>query len=203
MTSINYLNTIDIGKVQSWDGSKDANITPVQFPGLDADEVEGVDTLGVSQFTSVSGRLIGTFSQIQNAINDLKFILDGNQTSSSTFYSPFINTVLDGSKIRGNIGTNTSTSASKLIDSSAFFSTWQIRAGDYVKNLTTGDVTTVVTVDSQNQLTLNDNIFTASSVQYAVTAHIEIKLLGFSERWNLPGLNYCDYTLSFMQVKEE
>lgn len=64
-------------------------------------------------------------------------------------------------------GTNTSTATDTLIDSGATF-TASVNAGDVVANTTAGTYSTVVTVDSDTQLTLEDDIFTSTSQAYSV-----------------------------------
>jgi len=65
-------------------------------------------------------------------------------------------------------GTNTSTSASKLVNSAATFITNNVKIGDIVYNTTDSTAATVVSVDSETQLTLNADIFTATSKSYVV-----------------------------------
>lgn len=85
-------------------------------------------------------------------------------------------------------GTATATTASKLIDSSATFQTDGVSAADFVWNHTDGTHTTVVSVDSETQLTVTDNIF-ASGEEYSVEiADIE------STTYDLSGI-YDYYTL--------
>jgi hypothetical protein len=67
-------------------------------------------------------------------------------------------------------GTSTTATASKLIDSTATFITLNVREGDVVHNDTLGTAATVVSVDSETQLTLNANIFTATAQAYIVYA---------------------------------
>ena len=67
-------------------------------------------------------------------------------------------------------GTVTTVTASKLIDSTATFITNNVRQGDVVHNDTLGTAATVVSVDSETQLTLNANIFTATSQAFVVYA---------------------------------
>ena len=64
-------------------------------------------------------------------------------------------------------GTNTSTATDKLIDSGATF-TASVNAGDVVANTTAGTYSEVVSVDSDIQLTLADDIFTSTSQAYSV-----------------------------------
>jgi hypothetical protein len=65
-------------------------------------------------------------------------------------------------------GTNTTATAFKLIDSAGLFITNNIQTGDIVHNDTDETAATVVSVDSETQLTLNANIFTATAKLYAV-----------------------------------
>ena len=39
---------------------------------------------------------------------------------------------------------------------------------------------------------------TTASATYAVTANINVKVLDFRVRWELPGLSYCDYSMSVL-----
>jgi hypothetical protein len=65
-------------------------------------------------------------------------------------------------------GTNTSVVASQLVDSTALFTTYDIVAGDVVTNLTTGLVSTVLSVVSNTVLSLDSNIFLAVGNAYAI-----------------------------------
>ena len=65
-------------------------------------------------------------------------------------------------------GTSTTVTASKLINSAALFVTNNVQTGDVVHNDTLGTAATVVSVDSETQLTLNANIFTATAQAYVV-----------------------------------
>ena len=67
-------------------------------------------------------------------------------------------------------GTNTTATSLKLIDSTATFITKNVKTGDVVHNDTAGTAATVVSVDSETQLTLNANIFTTTAQAYAVYA---------------------------------
>jgi len=67
-------------------------------------------------------------------------------------------------------GTSTTATASKLIDSTATFITNNVREGDVVHNDTSSTAATVVSVDSETQLTLNANIFTATTQAFVVYA---------------------------------
>jgi microcystin-dependent protein len=65
-------------------------------------------------------------------------------------------------------GTNTSVSANKLIDSGATFQTAGVAVGDVVENNTDGTFSYVTAIDSQTQLSLNNDIFTGTSKTYYV-----------------------------------
>lgn len=65
-------------------------------------------------------------------------------------------------------GTNTSVVSTQLVDGTATFTTDDISAGDVVTNLTTGLVSTVVSVLSNTALLLDSNIFLASGNAYSV-----------------------------------
>jgi hypothetical protein len=67
-------------------------------------------------------------------------------------------------------GTNTTATANKLINSAATFITNNVRTGDVVHNDTAGTAATVVSVDSETELTLNANIFPSTAQAYAVYA---------------------------------
>jgi hypothetical protein len=65
-------------------------------------------------------------------------------------------------------GTNTSVSANKLVDSGATFVTNGVAINDIVVNDTDNTRTTVSNVDSETQLSLNADIFTATGKSYRV-----------------------------------
>lgn len=70
------------------------------------------------------------------------------------------------------IGTVTSASFGKLIDSGASFTTdHAVAVGDIVENPVRGTRTTVVTVDSATQLTLTADIFSFAGEPYIIHAH--------------------------------
>lgn len=65
-------------------------------------------------------------------------------------------------------GTSTTVSSFKLIDSTGLFVTNNLATGDVIHNDTTSTAATIVSVDSQTQLTLNADIFTATAQTYTV-----------------------------------
>jgi len=67
-------------------------------------------------------------------------------------------------------GTNTSVVATELVDTAGGFVSLGIAAGDVVTNLTTGLVSTVVSVLSSTALLLDSNIFLASGNAYAIVS---------------------------------
>lgn len=202
MADINWLGNTPLGKVQDWTDNKSATITPISFPGKDSGNTEGIDTLGIISYININGRFTGKFRDIQSYIYSIKAIADGLQISSQKLYSPFVNSVSSSNVPRvGLISTNTSVATNKLIDANVTFQTNGIQVGDKVKNLITGQIANVTVINSETQLTLDANIFTATNTAYAVTANIYVKITRFDVAWELPGLSYCDYTLSLMQVK--
>jgi len=67
-------------------------------------------------------------------------------------------------------GTNTSVVSNQLVDSAGGFSSLDISAGDVVTNITTGLVSTVVSIVSNTVLQLDSNIFLASGNSYAIVS---------------------------------
>jgi hypothetical protein len=67
-----------------------------------------------------------------------------------------------------SIGTNTTATSLKLINSAATFITNPVYPGDVIHNDTAGTAATVVSVDSETQLTLNANIFTSTAQAYII-----------------------------------
>lgn len=65
-------------------------------------------------------------------------------------------------------GINTSVATNKLIDSSATFISDEVVAGMQVYIVYQGDFTTVASVDSETQLTLNGDLFTSSPQNYLI-----------------------------------
>ena len=68
------------------------------------------------------------------------------------------------------VGSNTSIAADKLIDSGGSFQSAGVTKGDVVENTTHDASTTVVSVDSEIQLTLANDIFTLTPDNYKVLA---------------------------------
>ena len=67
-------------------------------------------------------------------------------------------------------GTNTSVVSGRLVDSTATFLSNGISAGDVVTNLTTGLVSTVVSVVNNTNILLDSNIFLAAGNGYAIVS---------------------------------
>lgn len=85
--------------------------------------------------------------------------------------------------ICGLFGVATSTVASQLVDSSATFQTRGVVPGSLITNRTDRTSTIVITVDSETELTLRDDIFTVGE-EYLVAGHLE-KRWRFSKQDNL------------------
>lgn len=67
-----------------------------------------------------------------------------------------------------SIGTNTTATSLKLIDSAAKFITNRVYPGDVIHNDTVSKAATVVSVDSETELTLNSDIFTSTAQAYVI-----------------------------------
>lgn len=65
-------------------------------------------------------------------------------------------------------GTNTSVTANKLINSAATFTLDGLYPGDVVHNDTASTAATILSIDSDTQITLNADIFTATTQSYAI-----------------------------------
>lgn len=87
---------------------------------------------------------------------------------STTGYDTYMLLDIKVKPVTLKTGTNTSVVANQLVDTSGAFITNGITAGDVVSNITTGLVTTVVSVTSNTVLVLDSNIFLASGNSYAV-----------------------------------
>jgi len=88
--------------------------------------------------------------------------LDTGSEASSTWY----NIHVIGKSADTSTGTNTTATANKLIDSAATFQADGVNVGDIVFNTTDATQAKVSTVDSETQLTLDTDIFTATSKAY-------------------------------------
>ena len=89
-------------------------------------------------------------------------------TPSTTGYDTYMLLDVKCKPVVLKTGTNTSVVASQLVDTAGAFLTSDISAGDVVTNITTGLVSTVVSVSSNTVLLLDSNIFLATGNSYAV-----------------------------------
>jgi hypothetical protein len=89
-------------------------------------------------------------------------------TPSTTGYDTYMLLDVKCKPVVLNTGTNTSVVSSQLVNSAALFTTYDIVEGDVVTNLTTGLVSTVVSVSSNTVIILDSNIFLASGNAYAI-----------------------------------
>jgi len=203
MGDVNFLAGVSLGKIQTWDYKKSSSITPISFPGENSGETEGVDTLGIISYVAFKGRWVGKFHDIQKNIALLNALADGNQYTPSTLQSPFVNVTTTGDVLRtGIISSNTLAATDKLTDNTVDFVALGIQEGDVVKNLSTQATALVNTaVVDTHVLNLDTDIFPISGVGYAVTATMNVKILNIDTKWQLPGLSYCDYDISVIQVK--
>lgn len=70
----------------------------------------------------------------------------------------------------GVSGTNDSTTANRLVDSTKNFNALQVQVGSIVYNTTDGSAALVTSIPSNTSLALSANIFTATAKAYAVYA---------------------------------
>ena len=200
---VNFLGTTSLGKINRWEAKKTSTLTPISMPAGNSGETEAVDTMGVIAYINFDGKFTGSFMSIQDKMFALKNILDGQQIATTTLYSPFVNTTDQyDTRRQGAQNTVTSLNTDFLNDSTAFFVIQGIHVGYKVKNLTTGHVSTVKTVYANGiQLELNDDIFSAIGEAYAVSANINVKIIDFNNSWVIPGINWCTYRLTVIQVR--
>ena len=205
MADINYIDTIGLGKVQAIENDKESNMDPITAPSQDAEEVITVDSLGVIKFITVTSKLIGNYNTMSDTIYLLESIIDGYQIATSKFYSPFVNgKSLGGVRRQGCLGVTSAGGSSLLTDITATFGTKGISGSaaygyDYVKNLITGEIASVIGAVSETQLMLSRNIFPNKDTPYAVTAHITVKLVKCGHSPVIPGINQIKLKLSLIQ----
>lgn len=89
-------------------------------------------------------------------------------TVSTTGYDTYMLLDVKVKPVVLKAGTNTSVVSNQLVDISGAFITNGITAGDVVANVTTGLVSTVVSVSSNTVLVLDSNIFLATGNAYGI-----------------------------------
>lgn len=89
-------------------------------------------------------------------------------TPTTTGYDTYMLLDVKCKPVNLKTGTNTSVVATELVDTSGGFISLGIATGDVVTNLTTGLVSTVVSVLSNTALLLDSNIFLASGNAYSI-----------------------------------
>ncbi|MDX1486565.1 MAG: glycosyl hydrolase family 28-related protein [Acidiferrobacterales bacterium] len=99
------------------------------------------------------------------AVTDKAIALFQRHSSSKPMIQ-FLNR--EGFSTINSTGTNTSAVANKLVDSGATFLTDGAALGDFVRNVTDGGTAVVTALDSETQLSLSADIFTATSKTYNV-----------------------------------
>ena len=100
--------------------------------------------------------------RFQRAVNDAYILEFGDQ---------YIRFFENGDYVIRSSGTTTSTTTSKLVDSSADFVTDGVAVGDRIFNLTDNTNTTVTAVDNLTTLSVTDDIF-ASGEDYKITPEL-------------------------------
>jgi microcystin-dependent protein len=102
---------------------------------------------------------------------EILYAADLNDTFDAFGYTP-VGSITHWLKTytQKSTGTNDSTSTNKLIDSTATFITDGVTVNKIVYNSTDGTFSYVTSVDSETELTLADDIFTATSKTYYIYA---------------------------------
>ena len=128
----------------------------------------------------------------------IKWLSSGTPVELTQYYRPS-NTIEDGTNVSNpsDSGTTTSASTNKLIETGQNF-TSTVRVGDVVFNLANGDVAVVVSVDSDTQLTLSEDIM-SSGHTYRITSPpaFTINFDDEIDEWNLT--NYYGTTNSLFK----
>lgn len=100
-----------------------------------------------------------------------------SKLAGNKFYTPSLTTTGDEAYMILKVlcytkeltaSTNTSVSANSLVDATGFFTTFGITENDIVVNITTGLVSSVVSVVSNTTIALSSNIFLATGNSYAI-----------------------------------
>jgi hypothetical protein len=131
---------------------------------------------------SENARMSGTdYADIENPIAEvLELFMTTNYLSKlagNKFYTPSLTTTGDEAYMILKVlcytkeltaSTNTSVSANSLVDATGFFTTFGITENDIVVNITTGLVSSVVSVVSNTTIALSSNIFLAAGNSYAI-----------------------------------
>ena len=140
--------------------------------------------------TSVNALTIDTnFQELKNlrytdtglrAISGMSKI---NSTAITTYTNLEGGFQYDKTPTRLTVGTTTSTSASKLVDSGAAFNGGEFAAGDIVENTTDSTQTTISSVDSATQLTLGSDIFVSGEAYriYPEGSHLLVQAYNSGE----------------------
>ncbi len=175
------------------------------------------DISGVRPY-SLSG-MIGKFSGADSFNRDLSRWGENNLTRSITsFREAFRDTLFNNGGVGGvgagidtwNVnqtyakGSNTSVTTNKLIDLSATFISDDVVAGMEVYIVYQREFTTIASVDSETQLTLNADLFTTSPKNYLIRKAGSRQALqqmffgnsGFNQyvgSWDITGLDYLGF----------
>lgn len=82
------LNSVSLGNLSNISYTKELNILPISYPGLDEDATEAFDLGGAVTTVTLNGTITGTtLTNVRTSVNNLLAIADGDQASSVTFYS--------------------------------------------------------------------------------------------------------------------
>jgi len=165
--------TYDFG---TWDLSSITEITlgTTQSVANQAKTMEGWGTNPLTNTGATAAPLFGNSSAFSKTATVGVEGYDGQAA-----YNGYLRLIAPTPNANRTTGTNTSAATDKLIDSGATF-TASVNEGDVVANTTAGTYSTVVSVDSDIQLTLEDDIFTSTSQAYSVDGGFGWVLTGVS-----------------------
>ncbi|KAF0145127.1 MAG: mu-like prophage Flumu protein gp47 [Nitrospirae bacterium] len=133
---------------------------------------------GAANFTE-AGHPVSVGDIVRNPVSGIETtVVSIDSATQLTLTDDIFKAVSESYILHNHTGLSTAVSTGKLVDANAKFNdaTWTIKKGDKVENITDGTETTVVSVDSIQQLTLTDDIFKAAAKKYVVKSIIaEVK----------------------------
>jgi surface protein len=130
-----------------------------------ANQAKTVEGWGTNALTNTGASAIPLFSG--STVFSKTATVGGSGYDGQAAYNGYLKLIAPTPNANRTSGTNTSIATDKLIDLGATF-TASVNIGDVVANTTAGTYSEVVTVDSDTQLTLADDIFTSTSQAYSV-----------------------------------
>lgn len=143
-----------------------------------ANQAKTLEGWGTNPLTNTGATSIPLYTN--GAVFSKTATVGGQGYDGQAAYNGYLKLIAPTPNANRTSGTNTSTATDKLIDSGATF-TASVNEGDVVANTPSGTYSTVVSVDSDTELTLEDDIFTSTSQAYSVDG-------GFG--WTITGTSF-------------